>query len=79
MPSGNRKRIMGVIMAVVIGACLISNVYLLVQPSVRVLPKIGTILNIIGLASASLYCMNGYRKDARKYYKVFFTMYTFHV
>lgn len=67
----NRKTI-GTIMAVLIGLCAVSNVFLLTRSEVGVIPKVGTVLNLFALTSAAVYCISGYRKQSQVYYRGFF-------
>ena len=78
MPN-RKKATIGLLMAVLICLCVISNVCLLVQSSVKVMPKIGTVLNLLALSSASIYCISGYRKNAHVYYKGFLSFYAIHI
>ena len=66
-------------MAVLIILCVISNIYLLVQASVHIMPKIGSVLNLLALISASAYCISGYRKNAQIFYKGFLSFYAIHI
>ena len=74
-----KKRIfIGIIMTVLIVACAVSNVYLLTV-SERVMPIVGTVLNLLALACAVVYCTYGYQKKASVFYKVFFLFYAIHL
>ena len=78
--SKKKATTVGVVMAVLIVLCVMSNVYLLTNPSTaRTVARVGTILNLIALAFASAYCIRGYRKDDSIMYKGFLLFYALHL
>lgn len=70
--------IIGIIMSVLIIACAISNFVLLLQ-SEKVMPKVGTVLNLVALICTVIYCISGYRKKGSMFYKGFFLFYALHI
>ena len=74
-----KKKIrIGVTMAILIAACAVSNGFLLAK-SERVMPIVGTALNLAALACAVVYCTYGYQKKASVFYKGFFLLYAVHL
>lgn len=78
---GGKNRVMiGILMAVLIGLCIASNIFLLViYASGKIMPKIGAVLNLIALVSATVYCSHGYHKEESIFYKGFFFFYALHL
>lgn len=80
MASKNKRTIIQIVLAIFIVLCAVSNVYLLAEsPSKKLMPKIGTVINLLALASASVYCFSGYSKKAAAFFKGFFCLYALHV
>ena len=78
---GGKNRIMtGIVMAVMIGLCIASNIFLLVVYSQgKIMPKIGAVLSLLALVCATVYCSHGYHKEESIYYKGFFFFYALHL
>ncbi len=80
MTNKNKRTIIQIVLAIFIVLCAVSNVYLLAEsPSKKLMPKIGTVINLLALASASVYCFSGYSKKAAVFFKGFFCLYALHV
>lgn len=78
--SKKKATTVGVVMVVLIVLCVMSNVYLLTNPSTaRTVARVGTVLNLIALAFASAYCISGYRKDDSIMYRGFLLFYALHL
>ena len=73
-----KSTIIGVIMSVLIIACAFSNFVLLSQ-SEKVMPKVGTVLNLVAMICTVIYCVKGYHKKESMYYKAFFFLYAIHI
>ena len=78
--SKKKATVVGIVMAVLIILCVISNIYLLATSSpVKLMPKVGTVLNLIALACASVYCIKGYHKSDSIMFKGFLFFYALHL
>lgn len=66
-------------MVILIVLCAAANVYLLCSPSAKVMPKVGTVLNLLALICATVYFMDGYKKQSQFFYKGFFAFYAIHL
>ena len=78
MFNAKKRTITGIVLAVLIVACIAGDVFALISAD-RIIPKIGTVMNLAALACALLYCLGGYRKKDSLLYKGFFIFYALHI